>query len=47
MFVEGFMFDSVLFVEGDYHVLFKFKHYYFVLWTICKHILCEIAYSGQ
>ncbi len=21
--------------------------YYFVLWTICEHMLCEIAYSGQ
>ncbi len=25
---------------------YKFK-YYFLLWTICKHLLCEISYSGQ
>ncbi len=22
-------------------------NYYFLLWTICKHLLCEISYSGQ
>ncbi len=22
-------------------------HYYFLLWTTCKHLLCEISYSGQ
>ncbi len=25
---------------------YKFS-YYFVLWRICKHLLCETAYSGQ
>ncbi len=32
-----------LFERGHFY---KFN-YYFLLWTICKHILCEISYSGQ
>ncbi len=30
--------------EGGYLNNFS---YFFVLWTICKHILCKISYSGQ
>ncbi len=26
--------------------LYKFN-YYFLMWTTCKHLLCEISYSGQ
>ncbi len=31
------------FEQGHFY---KFN-YHFLLWTICKHILCEISYSGQ
>ncbi len=30
--------------EGGYLNNFS---YFFVLWTICKHILCKMSYSGQ
>ncbi len=37
--------DIVLrFIEWGH--FYKFS-YYFVLWSICKHLLCEIAYSGH
>ncbi len=28
-------------------VIWIISAYFFVLWTICKHILCKISYSGQ
>ncbi len=34
------------FWKGSFQHFYKFT-YYFVLWTICKRLLCEISYSGQ
>ncbi len=43
IFILGWSIPLRTFERGHFY---KFN-YYFLLWTICKHLLCEISYSGQ